>query len=51
MEYRTSPIPTETDQREKQAGRSAVLVTGASGGVGRAISQAFGQIGWYVGVH
>lgn len=51
MEYRTSPIPTETDQREKLAGRSAVLVTGASGGVGRAISQAFGQIGWYVGVH
>ena len=29
----------------------AVLVTGASGGIGRAISQAFGQIGWYVGVH
>ncbi len=29
----------------------AVLVTGASGGIGRAISQAFGKIGWYVGVH
>ncbi|WP_413936019.1 SDR family NAD(P)-dependent oxidoreductase [Nitrospira sp. BLG_1] len=51
MEYRTSPIPTETDQRGKQAGRPSVLVTGASGGIGRAISQAFGQIGWYVGVH
>jgi 3-oxoacyl-[acyl-carrier protein] reductase len=29
----------------------AVLVTGASGGIGRAISQAFAKIGWYVGVH
>ena len=29
----------------------SVLVTGASGGIGRAISQAFGKIGWYVGVH
>jgi 3-oxoacyl-[acyl-carrier protein] reductase len=29
----------------------AVLITGASGGIGRAISQAFGKIGWYVGVH
>lgn len=29
----------------------AVLITGASGGIGRAISRAFGRIGWYVGVH
>jgi 3-oxoacyl-[acyl-carrier protein] reductase len=29
----------------------SVLLTGASGGIGRAISQAFGAIGWYVGVH
>lgn len=29
----------------------AVLITGASGGIGRAISQAFGRAGWYVGVH
>ncbi len=29
----------------------SILVTGASGGIGPAISQAFGQIGWYVGVH
>ena len=29
----------------------SVLVTGASGGIGCAISQAFAQIGWYVGVH
>jgi 3-oxoacyl-[acyl-carrier protein] reductase len=31
--------------------RAAVLITGASGGIGRAISRAFGKMGWYVGVH
>lgn len=31
--------------------RQAVLVTGASGGIGRAISLAFGAAGWSVGVH
>ena len=31
--------------------RPAVLITGASGGIGRVISQAFGKNGWYVGVH
>ncbi len=30
---------------------ASVLVTGASGGIGHAISLAFGAIGWYVGVH
>lgn len=29
----------------------AVLVTGASGGIGRAICGAFGHAGWFVGVH
>lgn len=29
----------------------AVLVTGASGGIGRAICVQFGQAGWHVGVH
>ncbi|HSL03755.1 MAG TPA: SDR family NAD(P)-dependent oxidoreductase, partial [Nitrospiraceae bacterium] len=29
----------------------AVLVTGASGGIGRAISQTFAAAGWSVGVH
>lgn len=29
----------------------AVLVTGASGGIGGAISHAFGKAGWYVGIH
>lgn len=51
MEHRTSPTPTGADQQKNQANRLAVLVTGASGGIGRAISQAFGEIGWYVGVH
>jgi 3-oxoacyl-[acyl-carrier protein] reductase len=31
--------------------RYAVLVTGASGGIGRAISLAFAAAGWFVGVH
>lgn len=30
---------------------SSVLVTGASGGIGRAISLAFAAVGWYIGVH
>src|SRR5215831_9845537 len=29
----------------------AVLVTGASGGIGRAISLTFAAAGWFVGVH
>ncbi|HSF67370.1 MAG TPA: SDR family NAD(P)-dependent oxidoreductase [Nitrospiraceae bacterium] len=31
--------------------KRAVLVTGASGGIGRAISLAFAEAGWSVGVH
>jgi len=31
--------------------QSGVLVTGASGGLGRAISLAFANVGWFVGVH
>ena len=31
--------------------RHAVLVTGASGGIGRAISLAFAEAGWSVGIH
>ncbi|MDF0674856.1 MAG: SDR family NAD(P)-dependent oxidoreductase [Nitrospira sp.] len=31
--------------------RPAVLITGASGGIGRAICEGFGKAGWYVGVH
>lgn len=36
---------------ESREPRQAVLVTGASGGIGRAISLAFGRAGWFVGVH
>jgi len=35
----------------KRVARPAVLVTGASGGIGRAVSVAFAEIGWYVGIH
>lgn len=31
--------------------RPAVLVTGASGGIGSAICRAFGEAGWQVGIH
>lgn len=31
--------------------RRSVLVTGASGGIGRAVCRAFAAAGWYVGVH
>ena len=42
------PVSARHDQTKV---RQAVLVTGASGGIGRAISVAFGGIGWHVGVH
>ena len=31
--------------------KPAVLITGSSGGIGRAISHAFAKVRWYVGVH
>lgn len=31
--------------------RPSVLVTGASGGIGRAVCRAFAAAGWYIGVH
>lgn len=31
--------------------QSGVIVTGASGGIGRAISLAFAEAGWFIGVH
>ncbi|HEY5931977.1 MAG TPA: hypothetical protein VIT63_03630, partial [Nitrospira sp.] len=54
MEPPISPTPPAKDRLTKlsdRPDRPAVLITGASGGIGRAISQAFGKIGWYVGVH
>lgn len=46
----SSTLPAK-DRLTNPSDRPAVLITGASGGIGRAISHAFGKIGWYVGVH
>lgn len=43
--------PTVSPRPDHATARPAALVTGASGGIGRAISLAFGRIGWHVGVH
>jgi 3-oxoacyl-[acyl-carrier protein] reductase len=51
MEPFISSTPSAKDRRTNPSDPPAVLITGASGGIGRAISQAFGKIGWYVGVH
>ena len=51
MERQTSPPSSVKDQQTKPVDCPAVLITGASGGIGRAISQAFGAMRWYVGVH
>ena len=45
---KTQNVSTRGDHAETHP---AVLVTGASGGIGRAISVAFGKIGWHVGIH
>jgi 3-oxoacyl-[acyl-carrier protein] reductase len=42
---------TKKNRFAKSKARPTVLITGASGGIGHAISLAFGKIGWYVGVH
>ena len=47
----SSTKPTLSTQPDHAKTRPAVLVTGASGGIGRAISRAFGASGWHVGVH
>lgn len=44
-------MPSSASQAKGPAARSAVLVTGASGGIGRTLSVAFGHAGWHVGVH
>ena len=41
----------EPPQGSSLSAAPAVLVTGASGGIGRAINAAFAKAGWYVGVH
>lgn len=49
MPTRHSPPRTTSLQTGKTRSLPAVLVTGASGGIGRAISLAFGRAGWFVG--
>lgn len=48
-----SPNRTGSAKRiaTRKPARQSVLVTGASGGIGRAICRAFAAAGWYVGVH
>ncbi|MBM4138225.1 MAG: SDR family oxidoreductase [Nitrospira sp.] len=46
-----SNTPTARPRLIPPRARPAVFVTGASGGIGRAISLAFGAIGWHVGIH
>lgn len=48
-----SPKRTGSAKRiaTRKPDRQSVLVTGASGGIGRAICRAFAAAGWYVGVH
>jgi len=43
------PSPAIRTRRLKT--RPAVLITGASGGIGRGISRAFAAIGWHIGIH
>ncbi|SPP66268.1 3-oxoacyl-(Acyl-carrier-protein) reductase [Nitrospira lenta] len=44
-------IKSATRMVTRKPNRQSVLVTGASGGIGRAICRAFAAAGWYVGVH
>jgi 3-oxoacyl-[acyl-carrier protein] reductase len=45
-----SPAESAPTTDSSNPGRPTVLVTGASGGIGRAISLVFGQAGWFVGL-
>lgn len=51
MQHLRSKKSSVTHRDSKHRARPTVLITGASGGIGRAISEAFGKLGWYVGVH
>lgn len=51
MEPSAHPNPPADTRLLHTTDRLAVLVTGASGGIGRAICVGFGKAGWPVGVH
>ena len=46
-----APSRSSSSDESRASPRQAVLVTGASGGIGGAISLAFGKAGWFVGLH
>ena len=43
--------PDPSSRLRRLQTRPAVLITGASGGIGRAIGLAFAGIGWHIGIH
>ncbi len=51
MELSASSFPSSTGQELHTTTRQAALITGASGGIGRAVCEGFGKAGWYVGAH
>jgi 3-oxoacyl-[acyl-carrier protein] reductase len=51
MQQRRSRSGSSCSHDYRTSLRQAVLVTGASGGIGGAIGLAFGKAGWFVGLH
>lgn len=51
MQKQRSPSGSSESKTSRASLRQAVLVTGASGGIGGAVALVFGQAGWFVGLH
>src|SRR5262245_29728504 len=51
MRKRHSPSGSTASPTDRAFPRQGVLVTGASGGIGGAVSMVFGMAGWFVGLH